>query len=374
MKENIDIKSSKPHYEILDGLRGVAAVLVVLFHVFEVHSQGNHAKQFINHGYLAVDFFFLLSGFVLGYAYDDRWGRMSLKDFFKRRIIRLQPMIIIGSIIGALLFYFQDSPGLGWGGIHEVSIWKVLLVTAIGFTLIPVGKGLDIRGWNEMHPLNGPAWSLFFEYIANIIYALVLRRVSKFTLILLVFIAASITIQYAFTNPNGDIIGGWSIDDLTQLRIGFTRLAFPFLAGLLLARIGKFRYTKNAFLSASILLVVFLSMPHLGGDNNIWNRLFECFCLIILFPFVIWLGAGGKIQGKKSSKACKFLGDISYPIYITHFPIVYVYMAWVTNNELTLDQSWPYALLAVVSAITVAYISMKFYDLPIRNWLQKKFL
>lgn len=374
MKENIDIKSSKPHYEILDGLRGVAAVLVVLFHVFEVHSQGNHAKQFINHGYLAVDFFFLLSGFVLGYAYDDRWGRMSLKDFFKRRIIRLQPMIIIGSIIGALLFYFQDSPGLGWGGIHEVSIWKVLLVTAIGFTLIPVGKGLDIRGWNEMHPLNGPAWSLFFEYIANIIYALVLRRVSKFTLILLVFIAASITIQYAFTNPNGDIIGGWSIDDLTQLRIGFTRLAFPFLAGLLLARIGKFRYTKNAFLSASILLVVFLSMPHLGGDNNIWNRLFECFCLIILFPFVIWLGAGGKIQGKKSSRACKFLGDISYPIYITHFPIVYVYMAWVTNNELTLEQSWPYALLAVVSAITVAYISMKFYDLPIRNWLQKKFL
>lgn len=374
MKENIDIKSSKPHYEILDGLRGVAAVLVVLFHVFEVHSQGNHAKQFINHGYLAVDFFFLLSGFVLGYAYDDRWGRMTLKDFFKRRIIRLQPMIIIGSIIGALLFYFQDSPGLGWGGIHEVSIWKVLLVTAIGFTLIPVGKGLDIRGWNEMHPLNGPAWSLFFEYIANIIYALVLRRVSKFTLILLVFIAASITIQYAFTNPNGDIIGGWSIDDLTQLRIGFTRLAFPFLAGLLLARIGKFRYTKNAFLSASILLVVFLSMPHLGGDNNIWNRLFECFCLIILFPFVIWLGAGGKIQGKKSSRACKFLGDISYPIYITHFPIVYVYMAWVTNNELTLEQSWPYALLAVVSAITVAYISMKFYDLPIRNWLQKKFL
>ena len=374
MKENIDIKSSKPHYEILDGLRGVAAVLVVLFHVFEVHSQGNHAKQFINHGYLAVDFFFLLSGFVLGYAYDDRWGKMTLKDFFKRRIIRLQPMIIIGSIIGALLFYFQDSPGLGWGGIHEVSIWKVLLVTAIGFTLIPVGKGLDIRGWNEMHPLNGPAWSLFFEYIANIIYALVLRRVSKFTLILLVFIAASITIQYAFTNPNGDIIGGWSIDDPTQLRIGFTRLAFPFLAGLLLARIGKFRYTKNAFLSASILLVVFLSMPHLGGDNNIWNRLFECFCLIILFPFVIWLGAGGKIQGKKSSRACKFLGDISYPIYITHFPIVYVYMAWVTNNELTLEQSWPYALLAVVSAITVAYISMKFYDLPIRNWLQKKFL
>lgn len=375
MKEAIDIKSSKPHYEILDGLRGVAALLVVLFHVFEIHSHGDHSKQIINHGYLAVDFFFLLSGFVLGYAYDDRWGKMTLKDFFKRRIIRLQPMIIIGSIIGALLFYFQDSPALGWGGINEVPVWKMLLVMLIGFTLIPVGKGLDIRGWNEMHPLNGPAWSLFFEYIANIVYALILRRVSKVVLAILVVVAAGFTIHYALTNPNGDIIGGWSIDDSTQLKIGFIRLAFPFLAGLLLARIGKLRYTKNAFLSAALLLVVLLSVPRLGDADSLWlNGLYECFCLIIMFPFIIWLGAGGKVQGYKASKVCKFLGDISYPIYITHFPIAYVYMAWVTNNNLTLEQSWHYGLLVVIAAVATAYLAMRFYDLPIREWLRKKFL
>ncbi|SBW04428.1 Acyltransferase [uncultured Dysgonomonas sp.] len=375
MKEAIDIKSSKPHYEILDGLRGVAALLVVLFHVFEIHSHGDHSKQIINHGYLAVDFFFLLSGFVLGYAYDDRWGKMTLKDFFKRRIIRLQPIIIIGSIIGALLFYFQDSPALGWGGINEVPVWKMLLVMLIGFTLIPVGKGLDIRGWNEMHPLNGPAWSLFFEYIANIVYALVLRRVSKIVLAILVVVAAGFTIHYALTNPNGDIIGGWSIDDSTQLKIGFIRLTFPFLAGLLLARMGKLRYTKNAFLSAALLLVVLLSLPRLGDADSLWlNRLYECFCLIIMFPFIIWLGAGGKVQGYKASKVCKFLGDISYPIYITHFPIAYVYMAWVTNNNLTLEQSWHYGLLVVIAAVATAYLAMRFYDLPIREWLRKKFL
>ncbi len=375
MKEAIDIKSSKPHYEILDGLRGVAALLVVFFHVFEIHSHGDHSKQIINHGYLAVDFFFLLSGFVLGYAYDDRWGKMTLKDFFKRRIIRLQPMIIIGSIIGALLFYFQDSPALGWGGINEVPVWKMLLVMLIGFTLIPVGKGLDIRGWNEMHPLNGPAWSLFFEYIANIVYALVLRRVSKIVLAILVVVAAGFTIHYALTNPNGDIIGGWSIDDSTQLKIGFIRLAFPFLAGLLLARMGKLRYTKNAFLSAALLLVVLLSVPRLGDADSLWlNGLYECFCLIIMFPFIIWLGAGGKVQGYKASKVCKFLGDISYPIYITHFPIAYVYMAWVTNNNLTLEQSWHYGLLVVIAAVATAYLAMRFYDLPIREWLRKKFL
>lgn len=374
MQEVTDLKSSKPHYEILDGLRGVAAILVVIFHVFEVHSHGDSTKLIINHAYLAVDFFFLLSGFVLGYAYDDRWGTMTLKDFFKRRVLRLQPMIIAGMLIGGLLFYFQDSPRMGWGGIHDVPLWKMLLVMLIGFTVIPVGKGLDIRGWSEMHPLNGPAWSLFFEYIANIVYALVLRKTSKIVLTILTIIAAGITIQYALTNPAGNIIGGWTIDDPTQLRIGFTRLTFPFLAGLLLARIGKLRYTKNAFLSASLLLVVFLSVPHLGGDNNIWNRLFECFCIIILFPFVIWLGAGGKVKGKKTSKVCKFLGDISYPIYITHYPIAYTYMAWVTNNKLSLAQSWPYIFLTVITSIVVAYLTMKFYDLPIRNWLRKKVL
>ena len=65
--------ASKPHYEILDGLRGVAAVMVIIFHLFEAHAGGSHLTQIINHGYLAVDFFFMLSGFVIGYAYDDRY-------------------------------------------------------------------------------------------------------------------------------------------------------------------------------------------------------------------------------------------------------------------------------------------------------------
>ena len=105
---------SKAHYPILDGLRGVAAVMVVAFHVFEANAT-SHLDQIINHGYLAVDFFFLLSGFVIGYAYDDRWNKMSVGDFFKRRLVRLQPMVVMGMIVGAVCFYFQDSvlwPGL----------------------------------------------------------------------------------------------------------------------------------------------------------------------------------------------------------------------------------------------------------------------
>ena len=96
---------SKPHYAILDGLRGVASLVVVAFHLFEAHA-ASHADQIINHGYLAVDFFFVLSGFVIGYAYDDRWGRMTYRDFFKRRLIRLHPMVVMGMLIGAAAFSF----------------------------------------------------------------------------------------------------------------------------------------------------------------------------------------------------------------------------------------------------------------------------
>src|SRR5450432_3982014 len=120
-----DLLKAKPHYAILDGLRGIASVMVVAFHIFEAHST-SHLDQIINHGYLAVDFFFVLLGFFFGYAFDDRWGKMTTGNFFKRRLIRLQPMVIMGMIVGAIFFYFQDS-GL-FPSIHQVPIWKMLLV------------------------------------------------------------------------------------------------------------------------------------------------------------------------------------------------------------------------------------------------------
>ena len=103
--EHSIFKDTKKHYEILDALRGIAAIIVIVFHLFEIFSGGNHQIQIINHGYLAVDFFFALSGFVIGYAYDDRWNKMTVTSFFKRRLIRLHPMIIMGMLIGACLLY-----------------------------------------------------------------------------------------------------------------------------------------------------------------------------------------------------------------------------------------------------------------------------
>jgi peptidoglycan/LPS O-acetylase OafA/YrhL len=363
--------TTKPHYLILDGLRGVAAVMVVVFHIFEAHATSRFT-QVINHGYLAVDFFFLLSGFVIGYAYDDRWDKMSLKQFFKIRLIRLQPMVVMGMVVGALFFYFQDSAL--WPAIHQVPVWKMLLIMLIGFTLLPVPTSLDIRGWQEMHPLNGPGWSLFFEYIANIFYGLVVRKFSKNMLAVLVLLSACLLVHYTVTGPNGDLIGGWSLEPL-QLRIGFTRVLFPFFAGLLLFRTVKTVYIKNAFLWCSLLLVMVLSLPRFGGKEYLWmNGLYDSFSVIIFFPLIVFLGAGGQLTGKFSSAISKFFGEISYPIYITHYPLIYIYTGWVADNKPTIGEALPFALLTFLSSILLAYACLKFYDEPVRRWLKKKVL
>ncbi|MGK4568532.1 acyltransferase family protein [Flavobacterium sp. 3HN19-14] len=130
-----------------------AAIIVVVFHILEIFSGGDHSKQLINHGYLAVDFFFLLSGFVIAHAYDDRWGRMTLKGFFKRRIIRLHPMIVVGMIVGAICFY-PSASGM-FPAVAGTNFATFALVTVFGLFLFPVPASLDIRGWGEMYPLNG---------------------------------------------------------------------------------------------------------------------------------------------------------------------------------------------------------------------------
>lgn len=367
----MDIKPKK-HYEILDGLRGVAAILVVIFHIFEAFNEGSRFKQIINHGYLAVDFFFLLSGFVVAYAYDDRWEKLTQWEFYKRRLIRLQPMVIMGMIIGAIFYYFQASNV--FPQIAGMEVWKVILTMVIGFTLLPIPPSLEIRGWGEMHPLDGPAWSLFFEYIGNILYALFFRKFSNTVLTIFVLIFAAMLINLTVFGPKGDVIGGWSLN-LEQMNIGFTRLLYPFFAGVLLSRLGKLIHIKGAFWVCSILILVIFSIPRIGDENSLWmNGLYESFSIIVLFPLIVAIGAGGEIKNPLSLKICKALGDISYPIYIIHYPLIYWYMAWVIDNKVTLKEGYPLGIGVLVASIVIALLCLKFYDEPVRNRLTNKFL
>lgn len=362
---------TKPHYQILDGLRGVAAIIVIMMHIMEIFAGGDFTIMYVNHGYLGVDFFFLLSGFVLAHAYDDRWDRMTLWAFFKRRLIRLHPMILVGMTIGAIFFYEGASPTL-FPPIANTPVWKMLLVMLIGYTLIPIPVSLDIRGWSEMHPLDGPAWTLFFEYVANIAYALVLRKVSVRVLVVLTIIAGAVSLHYGISSGKGDFIGGWSLT-AEQLQIGFTRLCYPFLAGLLLARVTKPGKLGNTFVWCSLLLIVVLSWPRLGGKTDPWmNGLYEALCILFIFPAVIYLGASGQVTNAITDKICRFLGDISYPVYIIHYPFIYIFSAWVVNNKLTIPQALPMGGLVLVGSVLLAYLIFRVYDLPVRKWLSRK--
>ena len=363
---------AKSHYQILDGLRGVAAITVVIFHTFEAYAEGSVFKQHLNHGYMAVDFFFLLSGFVIAYAYDDRWPRMTQWEFYKRRLVRLQPMVVMGNIIGAALFYFQG--GTVFPLINSTPVWKMLLVMLLGFTMLPLLKSMDIRGWDEMHPLDGPAWSLFFEYLANIAYAMGMRKLSNKLLGVFVFLSALFLMHLLLFGPRGDVIGGWAVDTV-QLHIGFARLLFPFFGGMLLMRVGKRIHIKAAFPICSLLIVGSLAFPRVGTPQTLWmNGLYESFCIIILFPVIVAIGAGGDIVSSAGSRICKFLGDISYPLYITHYPLIYVYTAWVIQKKIPAATGAIVGALMLATAILVAYTCLKLYDEPIRAWLGRRFL
>lgn len=366
------VAPTKSHYVILDGLRGVASLMVVIFHLFEAYSGGDPQKQIVNHGYLAVDFFFLLSGFVIAYAYDDRWSRMTQRGFYKRRLVRLQPMVIMGSLIGAALFYFQVFPL--YPNVGATPVWQLLLVMTIGAALLPLPPAMDIRGWSETYPLNGPAWSLFYEYIANILYATGVRKLSNRSLFILVLLAAALLVHHAVFGARGDLIGGWSLD-ATGLRTGLSRVLFPFFAGVLLMRLGKRIHVKHAFGLCSLLLILALSLPRFGGTERLWlNGLYEAACVLLLFPLIVAIGAGEKRVDGISVRIARFFGDLSYPLYITHYPLIYIYTGWVVDRKPAPLQAALAGAGVFVLAVTIAWTCLKLYDEPVRRWLARRVL
>lgn len=169
---------------------------------------------------------------------------------------------------------------------------------------------------------------------------------------------------------------GWLGLELGTAVCGYGPADVSVFGGLLLSRLGwLIRLEKRAFWWCSLLIVVVLSIPRIGGEDGYWmNGLYEAFCIICVFPVIVSMGAGGKVTGKRSTAVCKFLGDISYPIYITHYPLVYTYTAWVCNNNATMVEGIPYMILTFVGAVVLAYACLKLYDEPVRRWLTDRFL
>ena len=103
------------------------------------------------------------------------------------------------------------------------------------------------------------------------------------------------------------------------------------------------------------------------------NGIYDSVCCIVFFPLVVYLGACGKIAGRATSRICGFLGDISYPLYMVHYPFIYLYYAWVKNEQLTFAQSLPGAVALVAGCMVLAYLCLKLYDEPLRKFLARRF-
>ena len=381
---------SKQRYEALDGLRGVAAMMVMLFHLFESYSPLTE-QRFVNHGYMGVDFFFVLSGFVIGYAYDDRWNSMTTIGFFKRRLVRLHPMAIAGTVLGACVFYLSSpySPI-----VLESPLWKVALCFVMGLLLLPCGSGLDIRGWGATNSFNTPLWTLSMEYVGNILYALLFRRLPKAALALLCAGCAFFTLDLALGwdvfgfFPEGvrySVAGGWVLDS-QGVYMAFARLLYPFLCGLLLSRILACRSTQNnpsgsplrlkfGFLWASLMLIAIFASPCIGGGACLANGIYQAASILLFFPLIVLVGAGGTIQTTFGKRLCKWLGDISYPLYVTHYPLVLLQLSWIeVNPDAPLHAHIFVAAGVAILAVLIAWGLFKAYDQPLRRHLTDRWL
>jgi peptidoglycan/LPS O-acetylase OafA/YrhL len=347
---------TKQHFQILDGLRGVAAISVVIFHFMEI-AQPDYEKNFIGHAFLAVDFFFCLSGFVIAYAYDSgRLKELGFAAFLKLRLIRLHPLVIIGSVIGILSWLFDPFSNL----YATYGDGKAFLMFITSCFMIPYPVVRE-RYFNLFH-LNAPSWSLMWEYIANIVYALVLVKLrNKILWVLLVIGAVLLTYE---TGKSGNISYGWGGDNISA---GAIRVFYSFLAGMLVYRSGWIIKSRLGFVAVSVLTLAVFLFPF----SNKWNYVTEPIIVILYLPLLVALGAGATLR-PAFTKLCKFSGELSYPLYMVHYPFIWIFFSYLEKYKPTMDEKAVIIPIATVLLIGFAWMVLKFIDEPVRRYLKRR--
>lgn len=356
----------KSHYEVLDGLRGVAALSVFVFHIFEV-TVAPPENNPLWYTYLAVDFFFVLSGFVLGYSYDKRLSiesepafRLDFWGFFKRRLIRLHPLIIVGIILGlagyvAGPFIFNNQP---MGG--QVSRWLLMLNLLLGLLALPAPTLPGCFGMT--HSLNGPTWSLTQEYLASIAYGFFGRRIGRYLLGVVWFASAMSLLFICLHYGNLNLGVLWS-----DFWVAPIRVFVSFSMGLLLYRLNlKFKAPVQFFPLAVVLVAVFAAPQAI---MKTWHGFYDAICVLVVFPMIVVAGTGAKNVTGFTGTVCRLMGRLSYPIYIIHFPFILLLGVWNWKYHPPGLLMWSVAAGVFVGGLIISWLFLIFFDEPVREWL-----
>jgi peptidoglycan/LPS O-acetylase OafA/YrhL len=297
---------------------------------------------------------------VIGYAYNDRWGRMSLKQFFLTRLVRLHPLVLLGAVLGVLSFVFDPFAGTTQSVIplRTVAIDFVLIAFLLPHPPLP-------NRWTDTHSLNSPAWSLLQEYIGNIAYALILRRLKARWLFALLIVTGVGLIGFAAQNNSMDMGS-----DFGSYGRGMLRMAFSFTLGLWLYRVhDRFPKLRPGWIVLSLVLIAAMCIPRIPQSVAHANGLQEVAMVILLFPLVVLLGAHSQI-GRVEMAVCKVAGHISYPLYILHYPFLFIYMNYVNFRHPPMQDRLLWASLAFIVVTGFAWAALKLYDEPIRRMLK----
>jgi peptidoglycan/LPS O-acetylase OafA/YrhL len=321
----------------LDGLRGIAALAVVMF-----HGDPYFVPISVSHGYLAVDFFFGLSGVVLAHAYTMRLRQdMSALVFMQLRIIRLYPLYILGTAFG-LLSLLPAPPD--WAFEH----FSINLVAAVLFLPSPASI--------IFFPFNHPLWSLFHELVANFAFAALSKRLSLAILCGIVAVSAVFLVEEARWWGTLDSSNGWE-----NWAGGFIRVSFSFFVGVLVYRIWQKRHAP-VNLPAPILGLCLLAVLSIPVPNN-HEAVYDTCVVLVAFPLLLWFGASSK-PTRQVATICSWMGEISYAVYVLHWPMILA-AAYV----LRMPQELPWGVLLIVAIALAADVATRFFDRPVRRRL-----
>lgn len=346
---------AKTHYATLDGLRGVAAIIVVLLHALKPFDLGFLMPQ----AYLAVDFFFLLSGFVIGYAYQKRlMAGLSVAGFIQIRLKRLYPLALVGLLCAFLVFAAKRA------SIHAEITWSALYALFWGLLLFPSPQDLG-HGWDGPFPYNPPAWSLFWEFAVNIFYASIARRLTRHVLAILVLVSGvGLLVQTYLLGWIGGAGQNWA-----TLYTGVARVAFPFFCGVLLyeihANCRSLVFRRAAVPTALCLLGVLLFPFSRSGGT------FALFAVMMFFPAIVFFAALDQ-PSPRITTFCLALGRLSYPLYILHWTVLKLFANYFFAHHFGGWRLCVGFVIEVLAAMAFAYLAMVWIDDPVRAILNPR--